>query len=264
LLKKTHGFSINHEGTGKTLSDLDEAEELIFAGASAGGAGVSFNLDSLTSTLKATNPNITVLGLIDSKFAPEGYDLDYSASTLCPDAQTCTAEEYGTYDYGLQQNFWRATQEASCETFHANDGEKWKCASDTHILLNHISTPFFVRQGLSDVIISEGLVDTDVRMPNGADYDQLNFRAQVRNHFLNDFPGMMTQSEEATTLTESPGGFAPICSKHETLRSTFDTHQVTITDNGTSYSMFDVWKNWRSKLPNSIVTHKNTSSSRCQ
>jgi hypothetical protein len=264
LLKRTHGSTITHAGTREPLPDLDQATEVILAGASAGGGGVSFNLDALAASLKAINPNITVLGLIDSTFGPEGDDLDYSASTLCTESQICSPEALGTYGKGVQQSLWKAVEEASCESYHATDGQSWKCAFDTHIILNHLTTPFFVRQGLNDEVVSDSLVNTGV-MILGQDYELLDFGQQVRAQFNSDLAKLMTLAEESTSLTVAPGGYAPLCSKHETLRSTADSHSVTIQNGSGTFHMFDVWNNWRNLMPNSIVVHTvNGSVSTCQ
>jgi len=236
------------------MPDLDDAQEVILAGASAGGGGVTFNLDALTASLRVVNPAVTVLGLIDSTFGPEGYDPDYSISTQCVSIGICSPEESGNYGLGVQRDFWKAIPEGSCESYHATDGALWKCAFDTHVVLNHLTTPFFVRQGLTDSVVSDGLVETGVLI-NGRDYALSDFTDQVRNHLIKDFPQLLSQAEEHASLTLAPGAFAPLCSKHETSRSTFDSHFVTIQKASGTFDMFTVWKNWRAGSPNSILVH---------
>ena len=264
LLKRTNGSTITHAGTGAALPDLDDATEVILAGASAGGGGVTFNLDALAASLKAQNPNLTVLGLIDSTFGPEGDDLDYSASTLCAESLICSPEALGAYGKEIQRSLWNAVEEASCEAYHATDGQSWKCAFDTHVILNHLTTPFFVRQGLSDEVVSDGLVNTGVLIL-GQDYELLDFGQQVRTQFNSDLAKLTTLAEESASITVAPGGYAPLCSKHETLRSTADSHFVTIQNASGTFHMFDAWNNWRNVLPNGIVVHSvNGSTSTCQ
>ncbi len=224
------------------LPDLDDATEVILAGASAGGGGTTFNLDWLQQRLAGQGSSAQVLGLIDSTFAPELVGLDFSTSTYCTAMNLCTDAEFLGYGYDVQTTTWGAEDELSCAQSHPT--ERWKCASDTHVIQNHLTTPFFVRQGLADGLISDLYVAGGIKT-NGVAYTLQRFGADVRAQLLG-LPNLRTTAEEGASITKAAGGFGPVCDKHETLRSTADTFQVTITPSGGDPTrMFDVWLAWR-------------------
>jgi hypothetical protein len=242
------------------MADLDDATEVVFAGASAGGGGVTFNLDWLAETLRATNPEVFVSGLIDSTFGPDLTALDFSQSTFCEAEGTCTVEAFLTRGRVAQDTLWRATPEETCDAAHVSNGEGWRCASDTFVMLNHLTTPFFVRQGLADGLISDVYVEGGLRY-GGQPMDLRAFGGLVRDH-LRTFPTLAETALEGTALTKAPGAFGPACSKHETLRSNGDTFAVTITV-GEPLAMFDVWQRWRLGQSPSVVVTETPADTRC-
>ena len=250
------------EVDGVPVPDLDSAEELIFAGASAGGGGVTFNLDWLKETLSSSNSKIEVYGLIDSTFSPNPIGLDYTVSNYCLDAGICTDEALMRFADDAQKTFWKAPPEASCERLRSASADTWKCASDTFVMLNHLTTPFFVRQGLNDGLISEPYVENGVRL-DGVPFTMELFVAAVRDdlHALHNIP---STSPEAADMTVAPGVFGPRCPKHETLRSNDDTFRTTITpDSGTPRRMFDIWRAWRTGMGETIITSERSGDTTC-
>jgi len=254
--------ALTHVGLGTVLPDLDDATEVVLAGASAGGGGTTFTLDWLQQTLRARQPQTEVIGLIDSTFAPDLIGLDYTQSAFCVEQGLCTDEAFLTFGDASQDGLWQAFAEESCEAFHASDGASWKCASDTHVILNHLQAPFFVRQGLADGLISGTYVDGGLRRA-GQPFTLNTFGTAVRAH-LESFPDLDTLAEEGATLTTLPGGFGPLCSKHETLRSTADTFAVTITPaGGTPTRMFDVWSAWRAGVGDTVLASQSGQDTAC-
>jgi hypothetical protein len=225
------------------MPDLDDATEVVFAGASAGGGGVTFNLDWLSETLRAANPGVDVTGLIDSTFGPDLIGLDFAKSAYCQELRTCTAEAFLGRGRIAQETLWKAAPEASCEASHAASGGGWKCASDTFVMLNHLTTPFFVRQGLADGLISEVYVKGGLQHAGEA-IDLRVFGELVRAS-LETFPQLPQTAIEGASIATAPGAYGPACPKHETLRSTRDTFDVTIDVGGDALRMFDVWRRWR-------------------
>jgi hypothetical protein len=242
------------------MPDLDSASEVILAGASAGGGGTVFNLDWLKERLGANSPGVEVLGLIDSTFGPDLLGLDFSTSTFCSDLQLCSDAAFLGFGYDIQKNTWGADDEASCVQLHR--GEEWKCASDTHVIQHHLTTPFFVRQGLGDGLISDPYVEGGLKK-DGVAYTLQQFGADVRAQIL-ALPDVQSRAEEGAAITAAAGGFGPVCSKHETLRSTADTLEVTITPNGGSPTrMFDVWNAWRAGAGTTALATQTPSDTHC-
>jgi hypothetical protein len=227
----------------RPMPDLDDASEVVFAGASAGGGGVTFNLDWLSETLRATNPEVELSGLIDSTFGPDLTVLGFEKSTYCQEWRTCTAEAFLKRGRVAQDTLWQAAPEASCDASHAASGGGWKCASDTFVMLNHLTTPFFVRQGLADGLISEVYVKGGLQHA-GEPMDLRVFGGLVRSSF-EAFPQLPATALEGASIAKAPGAFGPACPKHETLRSSRDTFGVTIDRDGEPLRMFDVWRRWR-------------------
>jgi hypothetical protein len=244
------------------MPDLDDATEVVFAGASAGGGGVTFNLDWLSETLRAENPDVFVSGLIDSTFGPELSTLDFSKSVFCELERTCTPEAFLNRGRVAQDTLWRAATEVSCDAAHVAAGEGWRCASDTFVMLNHLTTPFFVRQGLADGLISDVYVKGELRHA-GETMDLRAFGGLVREH-MRTFPNLAQTAREGAAITLAPGAFGPACSKHETLRSNDDTYAVTVAPAGEGpLTMFDVWQRWRAGQGPTVVVTETAADTSC-
>jgi hypothetical protein len=244
------------------LPDLDEATEVVLAGASAGGGGTTFNLDWLRSELRVHNPAVEVLGLVDSTFGPDLVGLDYTQGTACSQMGLCSDSAFLGYGLQAQEGLWRVAPEESCSVHHAQDDAGWMCASDTHVILHHLTTPFFVRQGLSDGLISDPYVEGKLKV-DGQEFTLATFGREVAGQ-LERFPTLAATAEEGASLARAPGGYGPLCPKHETLRSTPDTFNVTITPSGgTPVRMFDAWSSWRQGAATSVVVSRSPSDTQC-
>ncbi len=239
------------------MPDLDDATEVVFAGASAGGGGVTFNLDWLGESLREHNADVALSGLIDSTFGPDLTVLDFEKSLYCEEIRTCTAEAFLQRGKVAQDTLWKAAPEASCEASHGATGGAWKCASDTFVMLNHLTTPFFVRQGLSDGLISDVYVKGGLR--SGGEVIDLRVFGELVRASFEAFPQLPQTAIEGAAYAKAPGAYGPACPKHETLRSTPDTFSVTIGSGGEDLRMFDVWRRWRDGgAPQVAVTQSRT------
>ena len=252
---------IDYRPTSSRMPDLDDASEVVLAGASAGGGGTTYNLDWLSTTLQVSNPEVVVRGLIDSTFGPSGIEFDFSESTLCLEREICSAQALFELKQSAQTDFWAAAAEESCRDFHASTGDGWLCASDTHVMLNHLGNPFFVRQGLSDPLISEMFVESGA-LYEGNDVVMSTFATLVRSN-MDRLGDLANTSEEAPTGLTA-GAFGPQCPKHETLRHTENTFFATIrTSPGERYAMFDVWNAWLADEDRGILYTREPSDTSC-
>ena len=246
---------------GRPLADLDDATTVVLAGASAGGGGTTYALDWLAGALREHQPTVEVLGLVDSTFGPSGEGLDFSSSTYCSERGLCDTEAFLSAGREAQEGLWQAAPEASCESHHAATGDGWWCASDTHVMLHHLATPVFIRQGLNDGVISETFTETGVRV-DGADIDMAAFAGLIQGQY-DVLRGDRSDREEGADVPTS-GGFAPLCPKHETLRSTADTFTATVAvpDSGRT-TMFEQWQRWRRAESPAVVYARVPEDSTC-
>ncbi len=99
------------------------------------------------------------------------------------------------------------------------------------MIRNHVTTPMFVRQGQTDSLLSDTLIGAGFAIPGYGPVDLAGFAELVRIDLaaLADLP---SSAEEGTALVRAPGTFGPSCDKHETLRDTPHTFDVTIDADG--------------------------------
>lgn len=246
-------------GGGSTaMPDLDEATEIIVTGDSAGGAGVIANLDYMADTLRATNVDggaLEVYGLIDAVVGPAWSALDFSTF------QEPTVRSYDSF-LSLMATIGSAAaarRDTSCLAYHSGDPRP--CDDDSHVVRHHVTTPFFVRMALRDKLISDGYIDTMVRNADGTPMTVASFALTLHAE-LTQFASMLATpgAEEKSSMTVAPGVFAPGCVKHDTIHSTIDTYQTTITPpNGTPQRLFQVFENWRNgATPSNLLTQSMT------
>ncbi len=253
------GIDYTIAGPKVTLPDLDDAEMVLLAGASAGGSGVTHNLDRVAGLLAANNAScgpsscpLEVHGLIDSRFPPALDQFDLSVSGRCVELGLCDLEAYMLDVAGLNE----VRGDASCIAWHqANDpGSEWACNSAPHVIAHHITTPMFVRMGQKDSLNAPAYTGNDFALPGMPGLDLGGFARLVRAGVA-DLADIQTLAEEASAITTIPGTFAPTCAEHETLRSNADVFDVTIEHEGMALTMFDVMSNWlNGSGPSNVIT----------
>ncbi|MBX7099498.1 MAG: pectinacetylesterase family protein, partial [Myxococcaceae bacterium] len=233
------------------MPDLDNADIVFLAGASAGGAGTISNLDRVRSVLRTHNTScqgagcpLVVRGIIDSIFAPTLETLDFSTSTLC-DAGLCSypvfRQWYGAAGPSL---LWGEQFDESCVSWHQQHTPDagYFCNDFGHVVRNHVTTPFLVRQGLTDVLLSQTILDLRFTVP-GKGVMTLPLYAGLVHDQLIGLQTLQTTAEEGALIPFEPAAFGPTCAKHETLSDSPNTFLVTI-DAGVPVQMFDVAINW--------------------
>ncbi|MBC8067756.1 MAG: hypothetical protein IAG13_05425 [Deltaproteobacteria bacterium] len=171
------GAAYKHGGVDVVLPPLADAEGVLFSGHSGGSGGVIMNGDWMAEEVLAIAPTAEVRLLVDERFEPSlenepGFDggftvpddddngdgvidiWDHIAPTT---ANPGTLPGGGAYHRGAyrpgggvaaQQDQWNVSLDASCElALGAGDA---RCRNEFHVLANHVTTPFFVRQALRD------------------------------------------------------------------------------------------------------------------
>ncbi len=161
------------------LPPMHNARTILFAGHSGGASGLMHNIDSLSDYMTDWSQdhglafNADVRALFDAQLLPsveseaafvgeQDKDL-YDHQTNCdqgceagpPLRYTYNGEDYfssfgaggiGFFDGPYQE--WNTELDASCLAAHPT--EEWRCADRFHVLYNHITTPFFVREDFRD------------------------------------------------------------------------------------------------------------------
>ncbi|MEM6990992.1 MAG: pectin acetylesterase-family hydrolase [Myxococcota bacterium] len=160
-----------------TLPALLDAEQILVVGHSGAAQGLMNNLDWIASGLADRGVTADVRGVIDANYRPSlegealhatdasGAPLDgglYSgdlvgfseasgSGTIAPfefDAEARYTDPSGREVFS--HTLWNVKLDESCLEAHAATGDTWICHDRYHVLHNHISTPMFVRQDLSD------------------------------------------------------------------------------------------------------------------
>jgi len=234
------------DGGSTELADLDDATAVVLAGASAGGGGTINNADRIGAALRATNTcgvdcALDFIALIDSTFGPNANDLDWTTSTMCTTGGACTWRDVlaaGTAMYPPHGD-------DSCETWHAANAPDtaYLCNDTDHVIRNHVTTPFAMRMGLRDELISGNAIEAGVSVP-GQGRMTLPLFSQLVHDQLLDLSRLPTLAEEGAAITRAPGTFGPPCPDHETLSTNPSVFDVTVSSGGTPYTMFQVFSNW--------------------
>lgn len=262
---------------GTALPDLDEAEHVVFAGSSAGGAGIVNNLDRVAALLREHNVAcqgascpLEVDGVIDSIFMPSFEGLDFTGHPSCPpdEPELCAYEAY-------YQRVWARRSEAvaqpredeSCATWHAaNDPDgSWRCAESAHVISHHLTTPFVMRMGLNDQLLAQGMNELGLRTADGEPIDTPLEFAALMHPQLEWFSRWADEAEERDLATMAPGIFAPGCPKHETLSEDTAVYDATIQFQGQGRDFFELWMFWKlgGEVP-AVLVADTPADSRCE
>lgn len=243
-------------GGAVALPDLDGALEVLLAGASAGGGGVINNVDRLRDLLRthstACNASCPLVrALIDSTFGPSNETLDWSTSTMCATAGACTWEDV----LGLATSMYPTSGDTSCESWHAAfaPATAYLCDDTDHVVRNHVTTPFMMRMGLRDELLSDNAIASGVSVPNEGPMTLPLFSRLVRDQ-LAALGQIAVTAEEGAAISTVPAAFGPPCPDHETLSSNIAVYNVQVRAAGALHTMFDVYDNWiSSALPRAAI-----------
>jgi hypothetical protein len=229
-------------GGAVALTDLDAATTVLLAGASAGGNGTINNADRVGDVLRAINPGLDYLALIDSTFGPNRDGLDWSSSTICADTGACTWRDILAANPGLYESHG----DASCATWHAANAPdtQYLCDDSDHAIRHHVTTPMMVRMGLRDQRISGTAIATGVSVPGRGPMTLALFSELVHDQLL-ALGQLLTTAEEAAAMTRTPSTFGPPCADHETLSTDPSVFDVSVVAAGAPRTMFEVFAGWR-------------------
>lgn len=252
------------KGSSVQMPDLDDADEVVVTGDSAGGSGVVTNLDYMNELLRSKNTKcsgascpLKVYGLIDATTGLDRSKLDYGAhvsANIRSYQDLLDAVSKSPIDSA-------ARHDQSCVEYHKSrqPGSETICNDESHVIRHHVTTPFFIRQALRDVLVVKGYVDQGLRDSSLQPLTATSFPVLLQGE-LSKFDTLPTTAEEGAAMTRAPGVFAPGCTKHDTIHSTPDTFATTITPASSSpLRLFPVLTNWvDGKTPSNVLTQSPT------
>jgi hypothetical protein len=167
----------------ETLPPLAQASAILFLGHSGSAQGLMHNIDHLAADLAALGVAADVRAALDAHFliAQETEAAFTGAGDLYDHIWTGTspAADAFTYDdtfwapggaYHTQLSTLRAELDQSCLDAHAASGDGHLCHDYIHVLLNHVSTPFFVREDYRDSNHSNPVEDHELSWGPIAEY----------------------------------------------------------------------------------------------
>lgn len=157
-----------------TLPPLEQAERVLFVGHSGGAHGLMHGIDRIREALDRGAFDGDVRIVLDANLVPSleneaafdtagptGDLYDHIASGLSDDAAPLTGAYGPDYYsdpmaiYPRTYEAWSSVDDPTVDIFdvscvQAHPGEELRCADRFHVLFNHITTPLFVRQDLTD------------------------------------------------------------------------------------------------------------------
>jgi hypothetical protein len=178
----------------ETMPKFSDATRILFAGGSAGSAGQTHALDWWASK----HPSAETVGYFDAAVEPLVEDIPNATVAETVQSYLPTRHQETFVD------FWGAHLDESCLAAHPGD-DAYLCSVGTHVRLNHITTPYFVRHDLTDPVGFNGLESLGLA---AADYAKASEATMTR------FTEVLANAEEKEAMTRAPGVMASNCKQH--------------------------------------------------
>lgn len=233
------------ENSDVTVPSLADADRVLLSGSSAGARGAELHLDWLADLLA---PNGTeVVGWFDANLPITYDDLgEYGPILEAYDKDVRWPEVYeGRYGLFL---------ESSCAAYH-DAADRWLCGSSEHLVLNHVTTPFFVRQDLSDRVIG------GIYLGQGATVAEMASAWALTVDRVFEVPA---NGEEGDAMTRGPGIYAPNCGQHVGLNDPEWFAETTVQDgDGTRYTHRGAFLAWYGGASIEVLDGQPSTTSTC-
>ncbi len=230
------------------LPRLADATDVLISGDSAGANAVGAHLDRLAARLKAVNPNVRVRGMLEAAF---GLDLNGRQGFPAGDPRDSVfAFKSGAFQKAVAlQN---PQLDDSCVAAHPG-AAAYLCDDPGYVELNHITTPFFQIQDLSDSNQLEAMQRASDLNPTPAQFsqklhDQLNELVNIRNTAV-----------EKSAISVAPGVVGRNCGIHVTWGDDdgFLGKRIRSDLGSPAYSFYELLWNWMNGiLPANIIAPK--------
>jgi hypothetical protein len=178
----------------EVLPPLGDATRILFSGGSAGSAGQTHALDWWAGRY----PDAEVAGFFDSSNDPVVDDI--VNETVAADFEAVLPARHDV----VFSSLYDAHLDESCMAAHG-DSEPWLCSLGSHVRLNHITTPYFVRQDLRDPVTFNAFEQLGLSLEDYA----VSLEAT-----MNRFPALLQTAEERDAMTRAPGVYVSNCEQH--------------------------------------------------
>ncbi len=213
----------------ETVPPLSAATSIVWSGSSAGSAGAVQHLDWVRGHFSPEQTRI--VGLFD---AAQQAPFEFYADPV--DREQLEIQEANDSPVVNGPERFNSFLDESCVAHRLPQGDEWRCAGGGHLLLNHVTTPFFVRMDLTD----SNVVDENVSI--GVTPDDFAMATQAMMLAL---PNIQNTAVEADAIDFVPGVFGPNCGQHIVLMNGGQIHQEKVDDSsGTSTSVYEAIIRW--------------------
>jgi hypothetical protein len=220
-----------------TLPALSTAELVLFAGDSAGGGGARHHLDRLRDFVRTQAPGARVAGVIDAGAAPALWNpaINWAASPWAD------YDDYLNTQVAASLSLWgvnASALDASCQlpgyaaAHNAVGVHPTICGDTTYTLLNHITTPFFLRMDIGDPLADDKYFDFAF-YPSGQAYHAALF---------NQLTALAASAGGLEPFGALPRVYGPFCRQHVAMMNSngFFVHHV----NPVGASFHDLLNGW--------------------
>ena len=218
----------------QTMPLLADADLVLMIGSSAGGGGVSLNLDRVADRF----PDVDIRGIIDSHGFPQTEHFPDEGSGTAP--EDISGFLQSTWDTTYVP-LWQSRPDESCQEANPEGSETaWLCMDTAYLQMNHLTTPFFLRQDELDSNLSAAF---RAPAPDGSGATDEAYSTAVATYLI-----AVSQAHidgiEAAGIESAPGIFGPRCERHTALTS--DTYFIddVITSGATESSFQDAVIDW--------------------
>ncbi len=224
------------------MPKLSEATDVLISGDSAGATAVRTHLDRIAARLRAVNANIRVRGNMEATFYP---DLNGKQGFPAGDPKD---PPYGSKTAAFEKENALLNHQLDDSCVAAHPGAKYLCSESGYVELNHLTTPFFQIQDLSDPGMFENYVDA------GAPFTQ----AQVSQYLHDQLVALGTlrnTAVEKAAMTATPGAAGRLCGVHVMWGDTdgFLGRKIRTGPGATAYSYYELLWNWMTGASPSTV-----------
>jgi hypothetical protein len=220
----------DHAGALVSMPSLAGAATILWTGSSGGSRGALMSADRLRESVFPASAEVKLVAeagfdagaelLLDAQSRGWATGSIYDGSHGF-DALTGTSSDVQFDTVGRAQiDAWgaHAVIDQSCLSAHLS--EQWRCYEEAHVLMNHVATPFFVRQDLYDRNhltpcwqVGWRAAAADCYLGAAPPLENARRHAAAVTWQLADLGRFLSDHDEGS-FTVAPVGFGPRCGQH--------------------------------------------------